>query len=269
MTTATMGDAEYAEWIGEAARELAEIAAIVGARTPVPACPGWTMRQLVGHVISGLSGWYTYNLVNGSEPLDYGVSWSSQPQPPRGNADRLAWLVDAADAFVDLVRSTDLDAPCYVFQSRRTGRAWLQRAATETAIHVRDAQAVLGDIEPWGPARATASIDETLRVMWHGALLLRGDLDAERVPDQPITVVATDLDLAWRVDKAVDDFTVELVDAHTGQHSPVTPTDPSELFVAGESNELVPWLWGRATTNQLTTTGDLAAIDAWNLSANI
>ena len=96
-----------------------------------------------------------------------------------------------------------------------------------------------------------------------------GAFDAERVPDQPITVVATDLDLAWRVDKAVDDFTVELVDAHTGQHSPVTPTDPSELFVAGESNELVPWLWGRATTNQLTTTGDLAAIDAWNLSANI
>ncbi|MEM8620534.1 MAG: maleylpyruvate isomerase family mycothiol-dependent enzyme [Actinomycetota bacterium] len=260
MTAAAMSDAKYTEWIDEAARELAELAAITGERAPVPACPGWTMRQLVAHVISGLSGWYTYNLVNGSEPLDYGASWSSQPPLPRGNADRLVWLVEAADRFVELVDSIDLDAPCYVFQTRRTARAWLHRAATETAIHLRDAREVLGDVQPWERARAAASIDETLRVMWHGALLLRGDLAAECVPDQAITVTTTDLDRAWRVTKATDDFIVESVESRAGS---------DQLSVSGLGDELISWLWGRTPTSQLATTGNHAAIEAWNLSAHI
>lgn len=255
-----MQDSELTAWIEEASRELAEIAAIAGARSPVPACPEWTMRQLVAHVISGLSGWYTYNLTHGAEPLDYAASWNSQPELPHGNAERLARLVEAADEFTELVATIDLDAPCYVFQSRRTARAWLQRAATETAIHLRDAQEVLGEVAAWPAERAAASIDETLRVMWHGALLLRGDLGAERVPDDAITVAATDLGLVWQVRKAPDDFVVEHVDPAAA---------PSGLSVSGRSDDLIPWLWGRSPTSRLTVTGHLARVDAWNLSAHI
>ena len=164
MTIRPMSDADLSAWIVEASHDLAEVAAIAGSRTPVPACPGWTMRQLVAHVISGLSGWYTYNITHGAERLDYAASWNSQPALPPGNAERLARLIEAADEFAELVASTDLDAPCQVFQSRRTARAWLQRAATETAVHLRDAQQVLGEVEEWAPDRAAASIDETLHV---------------------------------------------------------------------------------------------------------
>ena len=255
-----MQDSDFTTWICEASRELAEIAAIVGSRTPVPACPGWTMRQLVAHVISGLSGWYTYNLTHGAERLDYAASWNSQPILPAGNADRLARLVEAADEFGQLASSIDLDAQCFVFQSRRTARAWLQRAATETAIHLRDAQEVTGDVSAWPDDRAAASIDETLRIMWHGALLLRGDLGAGRVPDQPITVSAEDLGLVWQVAKGADDFVVERLDS---------TVVPSGLSVSGRSADLIPWLWGRAPTSRLTVAGETTQVDAWNLSAHI
>ena len=256
----SMDDGELTAWITEASRELAEVAAVAGSRAPVPACPGWTMRQLVAHVISGLSGWYTYNLTHGAERLDYAASWNSQPRLPSGNADRLVFLVEAADEFAELVGQLDLDARCHVFQSRRTARDWVKRAATETAVHLRDAQEVLGEVTPWPDDRAAASIDETLRVMWHGALLLKGDLGAERVPDEPITITATDLGQGWTVTKGSDDFVVEQID-------PTASATP--LSVTGSSHDLIPWLWGRTPNSRPTVTGEPGVVDAWNLSAHI
>ena len=46
----------------------------------------------------------------------------------------------------------------------------------------------LGELGITWSCNAKANVPyETLRVMWHGALLLKGDLGAERVPDEPIT----------------------------------------------------------------------------------
>lgn len=253
-----MDDDGLTDWIVESAGRLAEVAATVGSREPVPACPPWTMRQLVAHVISGLSGWYTYNLTHGDRPLDLRVSWDSQPPLPSGNAERLGYLLRVADEFSALVGSLDLDAPCYVFQTRRTARAWVLRAATETAVHVWDAEEVLGEVTPLPGDRATTSIDETLRYMWPGALLIKGDLQGEQVPEEPIGIRATDLDRAWRVGRGGDDFVVDLVDP--GGALPATS-------VTGEAGEIVRWLFGRFPTTSLATTGDPAVIEGWNLSA--
>jgi uncharacterized protein (TIGR03083 family) len=253
-------DQELSAWVVEAARDLVEVAAITGSQAPVPACPGWTMRQLVGHVISGLCGWYTYNITHGAEPLDYAASWNSQPRLPTANADRLMYLRQAADDFAALIAATDLDAPCYVFQDRRTARAWLRRAATETAVHLRDAQEVLGVVEDWTPERAASSIDETLRVLWHGALLLKGYTATDHVPDEPISVTATDLGITWRVTKAPDEFAVDVIDAAESL---------TRLSVSAASCDLIGWFWNRTPTSQLTVTGELELIEAWNLSAFI
>lgn len=260
MVMPRLTDDDLSAWIVEASRDLAEVAAIAGSRASVPACPGWTMRQLVAHVISGLSGWYMYNITHGAARLDYAAAWDSRPALPPGNAERLVRLVEAADEFAELVASTDLDAPCQVFQSRRTARAWLQRAATETAIHLHDAQEVLGEVEEWRHDRAAGSIDETLRIMWHGALLLKGDLEAHGVPDAAITITATDLGLAWHVRTTPHDFVVEPLESNE---------TPSGLSVSAGSHDFIAWLWGRTPTSRLAVTGELDQIDGWNLSANI
>lgn len=251
-------DDELVDWIIESAERVAEIAALVGAREPVPACPPWTMRQLVAHVISGLSGWYTYNLTHGNRPTDLAGAWDAQPPLPRGNAERLRYLPRVTADFEALIESLDLDAPCYVFQHRRTGRGWLLRAATECAVHVQDAEAILADPPPFSAERAATSIDETLRYMWRGALLIGGDPQGEQVPDIPLTLRVADLSLAWQVTKQPDDFHVE----HVHIDGP-----PSALSVTGNHRDVIPWLFGRISDGKPSFTGDPQLIRAWNLSA--
>ena len=115
---------------------------------------------------SGLSGWYSYDLTHGDRPTDLTTAWDAQPRLPRGNAERLDHLRQVTTDFVALVESLDLDAPCYVFQDRRTARGWLLRAATECAVARPGREAILGDPGPFTPERAATSIDETLRYMW-------------------------------------------------------------------------------------------------------
>lgn len=256
-----LSDAELTEWITESTRQLAEIAAVVGAREPVPACQPWTMRQLVAHVISGLSGWYPYNMTHGDAPTDLATAWDAQPPLPRGNAERLGHLRQVTDDYVALVESLDLDAPCYVFGDERTTRGWVLRAATECAIHLQDAEATLGAPTPFTPARAATSIEETVLYMWRGGLYFRNDLGAERVPDAPLEIRATDLGVAWRVTKAPGEFDIDRLDLERPAAS------PSELCVAGEQAELISWLWGRSDGEALDITGDRSLVDAWNLSA--
>lgn len=254
-------DAELVDWITESAQRLAEVAALVGAREPVPACPPWTVRQLVGHVISGLSGWYAYNLTHGDAPTDVTTAWNAQPPLPRGNAERLGYLREVTDDFVALVGSLDLGAPCYVFGDQRTARGWVLRAATECAIHLQDAEAILGEPAPFTSARAATSIDETVRSMWRGALYLRNDPGAERVPDVPLEIRATDLGLGWRVAKAPGALIVEHVDLDDAQAA------SPELAVTGGQADLIGWLWGRSSGADLEIRGDRTLVDAWNLSA--
>jgi uncharacterized protein (TIGR03083 family) len=249
---------ELTAWILESAERLAEIAATVGAQEPVPGCPPWTMRQLVSHVISGLSGWYPYNIAHGDRPTDLASAWVSQPELPRGNAERLRYLHHVAADFATLVDTIDLDAPCYVFQTQRIACGWVLRAATECAVHVQDAEAILGDPNPFTPERAATSIDETLRYMWHGALMFGRNSGADRVPDSAIGIRSTDLGLAWRVTPAPDDFIVD----HLGLDD-LLP----ELSVIGDHADLIQWLWGRSTSDRLQFHGDRSLIDAWNLSA--
>lgn len=123
--------------------------------------------------------------------------------------------------------------PCYVFQDQRTARGWVLRAATECAIHLQDAEAILGDPKPFTPARAATSIDETVRYMWRGVLWIHGDLEAGRVPDVPLGIRASDLDLAWRVTKAPGHFRVAHLDADDALPA---------LSVTGVQADLIAWL---------------------------
>ena len=253
-------DNELTDWITESADRLREIAAVVGSREPVPACEPWTMRQLVAPVISGLSGWYTYNLTHGDAPLDLVAAWDAQPELPRGNAERLCHLGRVAEEFERLVESLDLDAPCYVFQDVRTARGWLLRAATECALHVQDAEETLGEPAPFTPERAATSIDETLRYMWRGALVIRRDPGGERVPDEPFGLFADDLDLGWHVTKAPDRFIVE----HIGSRRELPA-----LSVAGDQAQLIAWMWGRRVGGNLDFGGEQELVDVWNLVAGL
>lgn len=113
------------------------------------------------------------------------------------------------------------------------GRPSNHSPASECAIHLQDAEAVLGEPVAFTRERAAASINETLRLMWRGGLLMGGDLDAQEIPDAPIEIRVTDLDWAWPVTKAAHDVRVQTVDLQE---------PPGPVWVAGSSGQLSSWL---------------------------
>jgi uncharacterized protein (TIGR03083 family) len=100
----------------------------------VPACPGWTLEALFGH-LGSIERWAA-EVVRSGEKVQ-------QPVPPaEGGA---AWFLGGAPAFLDVMTSLDPEAPCWGFGAPpRTAGFWLRRQAHEHAIHLVDTRQTLG-----------------------------------------------------------------------------------------------------------------------------
>ena len=71
------------EW-AQAQRRVIELARSLSpeqAQRRVPACPDWTVTQLLAHMV-GLNA----DVLAGDEPEDHNAAWTSQPSPPSGRA---------------------------------------------------------------------------------------------------------------------------------------------------------------------------------------
>jgi uncharacterized protein (TIGR03083 family) len=95
----------------------------------VPACPGWTLEQLFGH-LGSIERWAAAVVLGGT--------YVEEPAPPATGA--AVWFLDGSTAFLDTMRSLEPEAPCWNFgPPPRTAGFWLRRQAHEHAIHLIDA----------------------------------------------------------------------------------------------------------------------------------
>lgn len=96
---------------------------------PVPACPGWTLQDLFGH-LGSMERWASEVVLEGK--------FIEEPSPPPEGA--APWFLEGADAFLATMAALDHDTPCWNFgpPPRRAG-FWLRRQAHEHAIHLIDA----------------------------------------------------------------------------------------------------------------------------------
>ena len=203
-----LSDEALLDWIEESAEVFAAVAANATPTTPIPACEGWTMADLLTHVAPWYSGWYPYNLQHPADDGDLMAAAMSSPPMPDDHAERIAYLRDACAGFTALARQVDLDAPVWAFWTAQPARFWVKRAATELAIHTWDAQDATGDPDRIDPDRAAASIDESLRGLWPGLVAIghHGLFPdgGPAVPDTPAGFLATDTGNQWRVDPTSD-----------------------------------------------------------------
>ncbi|MGN7252723.1 maleylpyruvate isomerase family mycothiol-dependent enzyme [Arthrobacter sp. SAFR-014] len=122
-------------------RYLAELTSSLGAlealarqsegmlKSPVPACPGWTLDALFGH-LGSIERWAAAVIRAGK--------YVTEPAPPAEKA--AAWFLDGAPDFLATMSSLDPAAPCWNFgPPPRTAGFWLRRQAHEHAIHLVDA----------------------------------------------------------------------------------------------------------------------------------
>jgi uncharacterized protein (TIGR03083 family) len=129
----------------------------------VPACPGWTVGEVVRHTGS------VYRVVlrwirEGRRP----DSW--ERQPPDGGDGRavVAWQRRGLAALVDELRAHAAEEPCATWSPKdRTFGFWRRRMTHETVVHRVDVQTALGEQSDVDTELAVDGIDEVLR-LWLG-----------------------------------------------------------------------------------------------------
>lgn len=141
-------------------RAFAELFQDVDEATPVPTCPGWTLRQLFRHV--GRGDRWAAQIVR--ERLDSYVDPRTVEggKPPPDPAGAIAWLHGGAQRLIDAVELTGVETPVWTFLGARPANWWVRRRLHEVAVHRADAAIALGSDFALEPGVAADGITEWL-----------------------------------------------------------------------------------------------------------
>jgi len=222
----------------------AELEALLAAATDlgadVPGCPGWTVRDLLSHVL-GVYRHKNAAFAAGAAPENPEAGWGALAD----DDDVVALLRDEA-----AVLRTNLDrdpaTPAWSWWApEQTVGFWQRRMAQETAVHRWDAEsAVLGadDADPIADDLADDGVDELLGwLTWDWSDYPQAGADGRRV------LVST----------GVHSWTVTL---HERAVEVGPGGDDADALLAGEPSGLLLHLWGRPGEHGIASGGDVEAL---------
>lgn len=179
----------YVESLREENRLLADLVGDADPTTPVPTCPGWSLRQLVRHV--GRGDRWAAQIV--AERVDHYLDPRAvrEGKPPASAAGADMWLRDSPRVLFAAVSSIGPDTPVWTFTGSRRASWWLRRRLHETTVHRADAAISLGvDFEM--PAELAAdAISEWLDLL--AARPFAPEAPAPLAPGSVLHLHATDL----------------------------------------------------------------------------
>jgi uncharacterized protein (TIGR03083 family) len=187
-----MDDVHYPAALIEQNRLFARVVLSAESETPIPTCPGWTLRHLVRHV--GRAHPWAAQIM--STRADVTLDPRSVPdgRPPDDADGALAWLLACPEVLLDAV--AEVGGPEVIvatFSGRRPAQWWVRRLLHETTVHRADAALAVGEPYELTPAIAADGIDE-----WLGRLAARpGQRDLPIENDRQVSLIATDVDASW------------------------------------------------------------------------
>jgi uncharacterized protein (TIGR03083 family) len=214
----------------------------------VPACPGWTVERLVGHVgrvYRWTAGWVTR-----------GAARDDIPRPPTADAV-FGWAREGLDELLAALAETADDharpgATVATWAGTQPAIFWPRRMAVETALHRFDAQAASGEGHPVGTDLALDGVDELLATLLPARLprALGGagetlHLHATDVHDRPAGTGE------WLVTLGPEGPTVEHAHAK------------GDVAVRGTASDLLLLLWNRVPVDRCEVFGDAGLLDRW------
>ena len=131
--------------------------------TPVPTCPGWTLKQLFRHVGRG-NRWAAQIVAERrSQPLD--PSDVRDGKPPDDPDAAIDWLNGGVQQLIIAVEQVGSDARVWTFNGPRPAGFWIRRRLHEAFVHFADAALALGvDFDP-APELAADAISEWIELM--------------------------------------------------------------------------------------------------------
>lgn len=246
--------AEHIRTLDAEGRLLADAAQEAGTGAPVPTCPGWQVRDLLGHTAM-VHTWAAAFVTEGhtSDVPDAGVPDLDGPE-----------LLDRFRAghrlLVEALERAPQDLECWAFFAAPSPLAfWARRQAHETTIHRVDAESARGGpLSPVASDHAVDGVDELLRG-FHARPKSRVRTDVPRT----LRVRATDTGSAWTVRLSTEPpATVREEDG-----SSVLP--PVECELSATAQELYLTLWNRLPLTALTVTGDRDLARLWRENSSV
>lgn len=150
----------YADALTEQTDLLGELVRPADMATPVPTCPGWTLRQLITHVGRGHRWAATIVRERAGAYVDVGTV--PDGRPPADLDGALGWLRDGAQAVVDAVATTGAQTPVWTFIGARPAEWWIRRRLHEATVHRADAAIARGVPYELAPELAADGVSELL-----------------------------------------------------------------------------------------------------------
>ncbi|MEU8662204.1 maleylpyruvate isomerase family mycothiol-dependent enzyme [Actinoplanes philippinensis] len=240
---------QYVATLQDDGERLAVAAGRAGLDAPVPACPGWTVADLLRH-LGGVHRWATAHVVmERKEPFSRDEEQQFFQAP--ADAALLDWFREGHRALIVALASADPGLDCWTFLPAGSPREfWARRQAHETAVHRADAEAA-GGSRPRGVAQFAADgIDELL-----DGFFRRRPQRLATDPPLRMTLSATDLPRAWTIRMETDRLYVD------------PGAQPTGLTLTGTASDLYLLLWNRAEPPSLE--GDPAAWESWRDRATV
>ncbi len=237
-----MDGSDYLEAIERESEQVLR-AARRNQEAPVPSCPGWTVRDLVGHL-----GQVQSSVAAGVEARYL----RPFPEPAAPSGDLLDWFEEGFHRLVAVLRDVGTEMPVWTLTGADgvpgRSRWWYRRQAHEAAVHRWDADAAVGRPVPIERALALDGIEEFFEVGLAYAVRKNPGTFRGRVELAP-----TDCERRWMLDLAV------------GRARPMSVTEVAEerTRLRGTASTLVLWLWNRPVRADLEVDGDPDLPEQW------
>ncbi len=257
--------AEHLTTLLSEGRSLPATARRAGWETPVPACPGWTVRDLAAH-LGETHRWATMIVGEARDEFPSREERAALGEAPPD--DGLAeWLGDGVEALADTLARAEPTLSCVTILPGLPPRQfWARRQAHETLVHRLDvelaADGVLGRVEPDTAVDGIAELLEFLPVRTRR----RGGLRS----DPPRTIVVTcDDGPSWTARTGPDGLEVSAgVAAGSGSGGDAAGPAP-DVRLRGPAAAVHAVLWNRAPWSTVVVEGEDAVLELWREGARI
>ncbi|MDQ2740144.1 MAG: maleylpyruvate isomerase family mycothiol-dependent enzyme, partial [Actinomycetota bacterium] len=130
-----------------------------------PACPGWSVADMVVH-LGGVHRWATHLVANRASEYVSRKTMGLEP-PPTDPAELPQWFADGAAALLAALRGTAGDQTIWSWTPDTTARFWSRRQLQETTMHRVDAELAAGLPARIDSEVAADGVDE-LVALWVG-----------------------------------------------------------------------------------------------------
>ncbi|HUV48815.1 MAG TPA: maleylpyruvate isomerase N-terminal domain-containing protein [Actinomycetes bacterium] len=256
--TPPMSVAEHIKVVGVEGQSFAAAARRGAWDAPVPACPGWDLRDLVRH-LGEIHLWAAANVARRpgakldlDDRSELATSWPDLAVFWPADDDLIDWYLQTSANLVEALESAPSDMLAETFLPAPSPLAmWARRQAHETAVHRFDAENATGTTTGFDPVFAADGVSE----------LLYGFYENVPRPEEKAIPLERDHTIHVHADDTGNDWYMTLgrrsiTRAHTDA--------PIDLALAGTACDLYLALWNRGDDVTITATGDRRLLETWH-----